>query len=130
LVCPRIIRPFQRAFSNNKTAKIVAAAEVDAQALLKVIVALKADLKVLLDCVPTLEGLVLDAEVLVAADLQVILDLIVKVQALVAEVEVCLKALVVLKAGESLCPRNRDELRLITVPRDPRRHRCRAQGLP
>ncbi|KAK4150860.1 hypothetical protein C8A00DRAFT_45816 [Chaetomidium leptoderma] len=79
-------------------AGIVASADIDAQALLKVLVDLQVDLKVLLDCVPTLDGLVLDADVLVAADLQVILDLVVRVKALIVEVQVCLEALVVLKA--------------------------------
>ena len=85
----------------TSSAHIIGAAEVDAQALLKVILALKVDLKVLQDCVPTLHGLVFDVEGLVAADLQVVLDLVLVVEALLAEVEVCLKGLVVLKAGKS-----------------------------
>ncbi|EAQ91724.1 predicted protein [Chaetomium globosum CBS 148.51] len=79
-------------------ASIVAKAEIDAQALVKVIAALEVDLKVLQDCAPQLDGLVIDAGVIVAADLEVVLDLVVRVQALIAKVEVCLKALVVLDA--------------------------------
>ncbi len=82
------------------SAHIIAASDVDAQALLKVILDLKADLKVLQDCVPTLHGLIFEVEGLVAADLQVVLDLVLGVEALLAEVEACLKGLVVLKAGK------------------------------
>lgn len=92
---------YQARISADRSAKIVAGATIDVQALVKVLVELKVDLKVLLDCLPTLHGLILDADVLVAADLQVVLDLVVRVEALLAEVKVCLQALVALKAGKS-----------------------------
>jgi len=79
-------------------AAITAKADIDVEALLKIIVDLHLDLDILNGCAPQLDGLVIDADVFVAAELQVVLDLMVRVQALIAKVEVSLAALVKLDA--------------------------------
>jgi hypothetical protein len=80
----------------DKITAIIGAGKIDTEALLKIIVNLQGHLEVLQGCVPTLDGLVIDANVVVAADLEVVLDLVVRVQALIADIDVCLQALVVL----------------------------------
>jgi hypothetical protein len=78
---------------NESTDILKAKANVELSDILKIVASLKAHLKVLLNTAPKLDGLVIDADVLVKADLDLLHDLLARVRGLIGDIDLCLTGL-------------------------------------